>query len=85
MTPPLAPEYTVSPRLPTRPASLATMTILPDWRSIIGSMKARETWIGPMRLRSTSFFQNSGVFFTKGSILPQPATLATMSTCLRLA
>ena len=32
-----------------------------------------------------SFLQNSGLFSTNGSVLPQPATFATMSTLPRLA
>ena len=42
ITPPLAPAYTVSPRLPTRPASLAMLTNRPAVASsaIIRVMKA---------------------------------------------
>src|SRR5664279_5566862 len=59
--PPLAPEYTVSPRLPTRPASLATLTMLPLARSIMPGSSALASDIGPMKLSATSLFQNSGV------------------------
>ncbi len=65
--------------LPTRPASLATFTMLPLAEAIIGSRKARETRIVPIRLMSMTFSMNSGVLFKKGSWMSQPATFASTS------
>ena len=79
MMPPLAAAYTVSPMLPTRPASLEILTILPCCAAIIGGNTARLRRTAPSRLIAMSRSHMSGGFSIKGSMRSQPAPLTRPS------
>src|SRR5262249_31196380 len=79
MMPALAAEYGDSPRLPTRPASLETNTILPPPACAMAGNSARVSRNGPSRVIAMTLSMNSCVASMNGCVRSQPATLTSTS------